>query len=201
MTKYFHIFAYMCLEKWVQTSLSEQIWWSLFVAIFPCAAYACRCRCGFGGGSEITCPPFPIKVILNILNGDKDEKHEEASEQVQDARDGDKVVRSLTLAEEHHESHTHRLQAPRNAKDEEEFAIENLKDEIDHYLIWLLQHNELVSDSNLKNWKLLLSLFVQESFLISKYNNFSPFVPEVHLLLDSGFWWCCFSWCRISGGQ
>ena len=34
---------------------------------------------------------------------------------------------SLTLVEEHPESHADRFQAPRNAKDEEELAIEDLE--------------------------------------------------------------------------
>ena len=106
----------------------------LFVARFSwevCAANTC-CggRCGLGGRSESTCPSFSIHVVLNVLWGDEDEEHEESSEQVQDACHGCKVLRSLTLVEEHPESHADGLQAPRNAKYEEELAIEDLEREI-----------------------------------------------------------------------
>ena len=106
----------------------------LFVARFPwvvCPAYTC-CgrRCGLGGGSESTCPSFSIQVVPNVLWGDKDKKHEESSEQVQNAGHDCKVLCSDILVEKLAKNHADGLQGPRNAKDEEELAIEDLENGI-----------------------------------------------------------------------
>ena len=103
----------------------------LFVARFPCPADTCCCRrCGLGGGSESTCPSFSIQVVPNVLWGDKDKKHEESSEQVQNAGHDCKVLCSDILVEKLAKNHADGLQAPRNAKDEEELAIEDLENGI-----------------------------------------------------------------------
>jgi len=113
----------------------------LFVARFPCPANTCCCRrCGLGGGSESTCPSFSIQVVPNVLWGDKDKKHEESSEQVQNAGHDCKVLCSDILVEKLAKNHADGLQAPRNAKDEEELAIE------DHLFLKFICGLVLISD-------------------------------------------------------
>ena len=130
-TNIFELFPRFCMSR-NEYNIGSDIWCSLFAARFPCAAYARWCGgcCGFGSGSKSTCPSFSIQVILNVLQGDKGEEHEEASEQVQDAQYGCKVMSNFTLGKEHDESHADGLKAPRNAKDKEEFAVQDLKNSI-----------------------------------------------------------------------
>ena len=53
---------------------------------------------------------------------------------------------SDTLVEELAKNHAHGLQGPRNAKDDEELAIEDLEKESGQILILLLLHTGIVSE-------------------------------------------------------
>ena len=44
---------------------------------------------------------------------------------------------NLTLGKEHAESHADRLKAPRNAKDKEEFAVQDLENDISQQFVSL----------------------------------------------------------------
>ena len=52
---------------------------------------------------------------------------------------------NFTLGKEHAESHADGLKAPRNAKDKEEFAVQDLENDIGQKLFSLLR-KELVSE-------------------------------------------------------
>ena len=90
-----------------------------------------------GSRSKSARPSFSVQVVLNVLHGDKGEEHEEASEQVQDARHGCKVMSNLTLGKEDAKSHADGLKTPRNAKDKEEFAVKDLENDISQQFVSL----------------------------------------------------------------
>ena len=72
------------------------------------------------------CSSVPVHVLFNICWRNKDQKHEETPEEIQNAGHGSETSSDLVLVEENAEGHVHWFQAPRYPKDKKQLAVQDL---------------------------------------------------------------------------